>query len=73
MNGDRWAGTSPAWDKDVESEAVHHVHGMGRWMHEFDHERATSPDDMSTPAILGSRLDHLATSALTWGVVPTDC
>lgn len=41
MIRDGWTGRSPASEEDVESEAVHHVHGMVRWMREFDHDGAT--------------------------------
>ena len=36
-----WTGLPPASEEDIESEAIHHVHGMVRWMRDLDHDGAT--------------------------------
>ena len=41
MNGDGWTGKPRESEEDVESEAVHYVHSMVKWMRDLDHDGAT--------------------------------
>lgn len=41
MNREKWTGFPPVSEEDIESEAVHHVHRIVRWMRDLDHDGAT--------------------------------
>ena len=41
VNRDGWTGMPPKSEEDVESEAVHYIHRMVKWMRELDHDAAT--------------------------------
>ena len=62
MNRDGWTGMPPASEEDIESEAVHLVHSLVKWMRDLDHDGAT----WRVGTTSGEELSRMMTGPQIW-------